>query len=119
MTQPVFQSRIRIISISVFVFASILIARLFFIQVIHKNLYAERADKQYATPSGDVYNRGSIFFSKKDGSLVAAATISSGFKLAINTKEITDSEVLYNQLDPYIDMDHYTFISRSSKKKDP
>ncbi|MEK7585865.1 MAG: penicillin-binding protein 2 [Patescibacteria group bacterium] len=119
MTQPVFQSRIRIISISVFVFASILIARLFFIQVIHKNLYAERADKQYATPSGDVYNRGSIFFSKKDGSLVAAATISSGFKLAINTKEITDSEVLYNQLDPYIDMDHDTFISRSSKKNDP
>ena len=114
-----FQSRIRIISIFVFIFASILIVKLFFVQIIHKNLYAEKADRQYATPSGDIFRRGSIFFSKKDASLVAAATVSNGFKVALNTKDITDIEALYSALDPYIEMDRDTFITRASKKNDP
>jgi cell division protein FtsI/penicillin-binding protein 2 len=101
------------------VFSSILILKLFFVQVIHKNVYAQKADKQYATPSGDIFNRGTIFFSKKDGSLVAAGTISSGFKLAINTKDIVDKEALYSALDPFIEMDHDTFITHASKKNDP
>lgn len=119
MKPSLFQSRIRIISIFVFIFASILIAKLFFIQIIHRNLYTEKADRQYATPSGDIFRRGSIFFSKKDSSLVAAATISNGFKIALNTKDITDPESLYLTLDPYIEMDHDTFITRASKKNDP
>lgn len=114
-----FQSRIRIISIFVFIFALILIAKLFFVQIVHKNLYTEKADRQYATPSGDIFRRGTIFFSKKDSSLVAAATISNGFKVALNTKDITDPESLYATLDPYIEMDHDTFITRASKKNDP
>ncbi len=119
MKTPLFQSRIRIISIFVFVFAIILVGKLFFVQIIHKNLYTEKADRQYATPSGDIFRRGSIFFSKKDASLVAAATISTGFKVALNTKDITDPEGLYIALDPYIEMDHDTFITRASKKNDP
>lgn len=114
-----FQVRIRIVSVFVFLIALILISKLFFVQIVHKNLYAEKADKQYATPSGDIFKRGSIFFSKKDGSLVAAGTISSGFKIAINPKEVTDPEATYKLLDPYIDMDHDTFISRATKKNDP
>lgn len=114
-----FQSRIRIISIFVFIFASILIVKLFFVQIIHRNLYAEKADRQYATPSGDIFRRGSIFFSKKDASLVAAATISNGFKVALNTKDISDPESLYTTLDPYIEMDHDTFITHARKVNDP
>ncbi len=114
-----FQIRIRILSVFVFFIAVILITKLFFVQIIHKNVYAEKADKQYATPSGDIFNRGSIFFSKKDGSLVAAGTISSGFKLAIAPKDITDEESIYKALDPYMEMDHDTFIMRASKKSDP
>jgi len=114
-----FQIRIRILSIFVFLVAMVLITKLFFLQIIHKNLYIEKADKQYATPSGDIFNRGSIFFSKKDGSLVAAGTISSGFKLAIKPKDITDGESMYKALDPYMEMDHNTFIMRASKKNDP
>ena len=119
MKPSLFQSRIKTISILVFVFSCILILKLFYVQIIHKSMYTERADKQYATPAGDIFNRGSIFFSKKDGSLVAAGAVSSGFKVAINTKNIPDKEALYTALDPYIEMDHDTFITRASKKNDP
>jgi cell division protein FtsI/penicillin-binding protein 2 len=119
MTHSLFQSRIRTISVFVFIFSLILLLKLFYVQVIHKNLYAEKADKQYATPSGDIFKRGSIFFSKKDGSLVAAGTIASGFKVALNTKNIKDIESLYTTLTPYLTMDHDTFVSHASKKNDP
>jgi cell division protein FtsI/penicillin-binding protein 2 len=114
-----FRARIQIISILVIFFAIILISKLFLVQVIHKSLYTEKADRQYATPSGDIFNRGNIFFSKKDSSLVAAATVSSGFKIAIKPKDITDAEGLYNTLSKYITLDHDTFITKASKKNDP
>jgi len=114
-----FQTRIRIISIFVVVFALALLTKLFFVQVIHKNLYTEKADKQYATPAGDVFDRGSIFFSKKDGSLVAAGSVSTGFKVSIKAKDITDPEAMFTALSPYMEMDHDTFISKASKKNDP
>ncbi len=114
-----FQARIRIVSICVCIFAFILIAKLFDVQIVHKSLYTQRADRQYATPAGDIFNRGKIFFSDKDGSLVAAATVADGFKVAINAKNITDPEALYKTLAPYTQMDHDTFIAHVSKKNDP
>ncbi|MFA5773330.1 MAG: penicillin-binding protein 2 [Candidatus Paceibacterota bacterium] len=114
-----FQLRIRIIIVCIFLVTIILLSRLFFIQVIHKNLYTERADKQYITPSSNIFNRGSIFFSKKDNSLVAAGTISSGFKLAMVPNDILNPEDAFLKLVPYMKMDHDTFISKVSKKDDP
>ncbi len=114
-----FKIRIRIISVLIFLFAGILIAKLFLVQVVNNNLYIERADKQYATPQSDIFNRGSIFFSKKDQSLVAAATVSSGFKIALNTSKITDLEYLYESLKPYLKMEKDTFMYRANKKNDP
>ncbi len=119
MTGDLFKPRLKILSICILIFALVLVAKLFLVQIVHRNLYAERADKQYATPAGDIFDRGSIFFSKKDGTLVAAATISSGFKLALNTKEIADPEAMYNSLKNYISMDHDTFMSHATKKDDP
>src|SRR5680860_59874 len=110
MKSPSFKKRIRIISFFILLFAGILISKLFFVQVVNSSSYASKADKQYATPSSDIFDRGSIFFSKKDGSLVAAATISSGFKIALDTKDISDPEDLYIALEPYLEMDHDTFI---------
>jgi cell division protein FtsI/penicillin-binding protein 2 len=114
-----FQLRIRIVIVCIFGVAAILLFRLFFVQVIHKNQYALRADKQYITPSNNIFNRGSIFFSKKDGSLVAAATVVSGFKLAIIPKNIINGEEAYTKLSPYLTMDKETFLSKVSKINDP
>ncbi len=114
-----FQLRIRIVIVCIFLVAIVLLFRLFFVQVIHKNSYAEKADRQYVTPSGNIFNRGSIFFSKKDGSLVTAGTVTSGFKLAMIPKNIVDPEEVYLKLDPYLEMDEATFLSKVSKTTDP
>lgn len=119
MKVPPFQFRIRILIVFVLLIALVLLGRLFFIQVIHKNVYEERADRQYMTPSGNMFDRGSIFFSKKDGSLVAAGTMSSGFKVAINPEKITDGEDAFSKLSPYLVMDKETFLNKVSKKNDP
>ncbi len=114
-----FQSRIRIVALCVFLFACVLVTKLFFVQIIHQSSYADRADKQYSTPSGDMFNRGTIFMSKKDGSLVAAGTVMTGFKIAIKAKDVTDGEALYTALTPYTKLTHDEFIAKVGKKNDP
>lgn len=114
-----FQLRIRIVIVCIFLIAIILLSRLFFVQIIHKNVYIERADKQYVTPASNIFNRGLIFFSNKDGSLSAAGTIISGFKMAIIPKDIVNPSDTYSKLSPYLKMDKETFISKASKKDDP
>ena len=114
-----FNFRIKIVITCIFFVAGILLVRLFFVQIIHNNEYRDKADRQYITPAGNIFNRGSIFFSKKDNSLVAAATITSGFKVAMVPKNILDAEDIYLKLDSYIEMDKETFLSKVAKKDDP
>jgi len=114
-----FRLRIGVVIFFIILFAILLISRLFFVQIINGNEYSERADRQYVTPSSNIFNRGSIFFSKKDGSLVAGATISSGFKVAIVPKNIKDIEKTYISLEPYLKMNKETFFSRASNIDDP
>jgi len=95
------------------------LGRLFFVQIIHSNLYTDRADKQYITPASDIFNRGSIFFSKNDGSLVTAGTVTSGFKVAMVPKDIADPENAYTKLAPFMKMDKGTFLAKIDKTDDP
>jgi cell division protein FtsI/penicillin-binding protein 2 len=119
MKQPSFQSRIRIVAVCVFLVAVVFIVRLFSLQVVNNKFYAEKADRQYITPSGNVFNRGDIFFSKKDGSLVSAASVTTGFKIAINPKEIKEEKEIFEKLSPYLKMDEETFLVKASRKDDP
>lgn len=119
MKQPSFQSRIRIVAVCVFLVAVVFLVRLFSLQIINNNFYAEKADRQYISPSGNVFNRGDIYFSKKDGSLVSAASVTTGFKIAINPKEIKDEKEIFEKLSPYLKMDEETFLAKASRKDDP
>lgn len=110
--------RLRIISGILILLALIFLSKLFFVQVIHGAAYAERADRQYVTPVGNVFERGSIFFQKRDGTLVSAATLKTGYKIAIIPKEIEDGEALYEQLAPIIELDHDDFVERANRTKD-
>jgi len=119
MKQPSFQARIRIVAICVFLVAVVFLVRLFSLQVVNKNFYTEKADRQYITPSGNVFNRGDIFFSKKDGTLVSAASVTTGFKLAINPKKIEDENAVYDKLAPYLKMPKESFTYKAQRKNDP
>jgi len=114
-----FQWRIRFVIFCIFAVALVIISRLFFVQIINKDTYASRADKQYITPSSNIFDRGTIFFSKKDDSLVAAATVVYGFKLAMVPKEITDAEDDYNKLQSYLTISKESFLAKASKIDDP
>lgn len=88
-------------------------------QVIHKNTYSDLADRQYATPSSDIFERGSIFFTRKDGVLVSGASQASGFKLAVDPNKITDTAGSYEKLKNIITLNQDDFILKASKKNDP
>ena len=114
-----FFARSRVILFCVIVFATVLLAKLFLVQVVHGNAYSEAADHQYITPSSNIYERGTIYFERKDGQLVSAATQTSGFKMAIDAGKITDAENTYQKLSKIITFDHDNFINRAGQKNDP
>jgi cell division protein FtsI/penicillin-binding protein 2 len=60
-----------------------------------------------------------IFFSKKDGSLITAGTITSGFKLAVVPKNIENPEDTYLKLSQYLKIDKETFFKKIAKIDDP
>ena len=76
-----FAVRVRIISSFIIIFALILTARLYFVQIVKGEELSLRADRQYVQPSWGLFDRGSIFFANRNGRF---ATLKSGFNLAIN-----------------------------------
>ncbi len=110
------RTRIRIVAVCVLLFASLLFIKLYSLQIVHYQDFADRADRQYQRPS-DAFNRGTIYFSDKDGGLISAATLKTGFILALNPKIIqknnsADSVLL--KLQKYIDIDSEEFYAKSS-----
>jgi len=112
-------SRTNFLSYSIVLIGFLIIVRLFSLQIIHTSDYADKADRQYATPKGSIFDRGTIFFTKKDGNLVSAGTVMTGFKLAINPKQIIDAEKTYGLLNAITPIDKQDFIDRAKKKNDP
>src|SRR3989344_3123870 len=114
-----FLSRSRIVLLCLVLFSLILVAKLFLVQIVHGNAYSESADRQYATPSNNIYERGTIFFESKDGQLISAATQTTGFKIAINPNKIIDSEDVFNKINKIVILDHDDFVVKTEKKNDP
>ena len=114
-----FVRRYRILLFCITLFALTLVAKLFLVQVIHSSAYGEAAFRQYATPSSDIYERGTVYFSRKDDQLVSAATQAAGFKLAIFPDKITDVESTYQKLSKIVTLVHEDFVGRAGKKDDP
>ncbi|MFA6177418.1 MAG: penicillin-binding protein 2 [Candidatus Paceibacterota bacterium] len=114
-----FVFRSRIILFFVLIFVAILIAKLFFVQFVHSGTYSETADRQYSTPSSNIYERGTIYFERKDGELVSAATQTAGFKMAINPSKINNGEAVYKKLSKILTFDYDNFVLKVGQKADP
>lgn len=111
--------RIRILAVCIIALGALVILRLFWLQIIRSEDAQNRAERQYITPTGSVFDRGLIYFTSKDGATVASATIENGFVLAVNPSQVTDPAALYETLSQVVSIDRETFISRASKKNDP
>lgn len=106
--------RIYLIAAVLLVIALVLIARLYYVQVAHGETYRAAGQAQYVHTVDDLFSRGSIFFSPRVGAPVSAATIKSGYVLAVNPTRIADPEAVYNTLAPYLNIDKDTFLIRAT-----
>ncbi len=81
-----FINRIRLLAIAFILVAIVLIFKLYIVQVVRHDNYVALGDRQYIKKNSNIVDRGSIFFTKKDGSHVAAATMKDDYTLYINPK---------------------------------
>lgn len=106
--------RIRILTSLVLLLAVVLIGRLYQIQIIHADDYQERGKKQYVHTVEDLYDRGEIYLTTRDGENIAGATVQSGYVLAIDPGKTQDVNNTYNSLKDYIEIDEETFKYRAT-----
>ncbi|HBA46017.1 hypothetical protein A2W67_03480 [Candidatus Nomurabacteria bacterium RIFCSPLOWO2_02_40_28] len=114
-----FLFRSRVILFCLILFSLVLMSKLFLVQIMHGGAYGEEANRQYATPSSNIYERGTIYFMRKDGEPVSAATQTSGFKLAIEPTKIIDFENTYKKLSDIVAISRDDFLAKALKKNDP
>lgn len=106
--------RIRIITGCILFLALILIGRLYQVQILKSDFYTERAERQYVHTKEDLYGRGSIYFTTKDGEKVSAASIRSGFLLAFNPTLIKNAEEVCSKLSELIKVTHEKCVERAT-----
>lgn len=111
--------RVRVISVAFIAVAILLAARLYFVQIVHGEAYAKDAMGQYVESAPDTEARGDIYFKTKDGELVAAAVMQSGWRIAINPKDIGDAQKLYSTLSAFTTVDEDRFMASAQKTSDP
>lgn len=119
-------TRIRLILGAVILAGAVLVIKLYFVQIVHGDMYTAKADRQYVKPNTVIFDRGTIYFQTKDGTEVSAATVKDGFTLALNPKDIKDVPATYDMLARLdrekslnLNLDRTSFIEKASKKDDP
>ncbi len=116
MNQNSEKNRIRIVFFFFLLFALILAVRLYFVQVIHGQEYVDKADRQYVSPTHRLFDRGNIFFQDKNKSLLAAASLMTGYTIAINPQKVVDPSQTYEDISAIIPLDVDFFYARLSQK---
>lgn len=113
-----FRNRIRLVLLFVVLSALLIIIRLYFVQVVHGDDYTQKADRQFTSGSSGLFDRGSIYFTRKDGTLISAATLQTGFLVAINPQTLQNPEAAYTAIIAIASssISHDAFIAAAAKK---
>jgi cell division protein FtsI/penicillin-binding protein 2 len=104
-----FRFRLRILASILLLVAFFLVTRLYFVQIIHGSDFALRAQRQYISSSQQLYDRGNIYFTRKDGTPISAATLETGFMIAVHPQEIRNPNDVFAKLSPIIPLDAATY----------
>jgi stage V sporulation protein D (sporulation-specific penicillin-binding protein) len=113
--------RLRIMSIVVILFAVILVGKLYLVQIVKGSTFQEKAEHQYVS-GANFFDRGTIYFSPKEGSLLPAATLKTGLILAINPQILskeTDLSSVYERINALVPIDKDEFFEKIQKTNDP
>ncbi len=125
MYEQQFHVRLRIVYGIIIVVVLLLIYKLIHLQLIDGDRYYELANQQYTGIADSFLDRGSIYFVKKDGERVSAATVQTGYRVYINPAELNKTEnikhvqEIYNQLNSVLHVDYEKFNRALNKKSDP
>jgi len=103
----------------IFIVAGALVTQLFIVQIVHGKEYNRKADRQYSFSGASIFDRGLIYFTKKDGERVSAATLKSGFIIAINPSRLTDARGAFDALSKLLPLESDSFFIKASKNHDP
>lgn len=114
-------NRLRLITLILLLTALVLVSKLYFVQILSGEEFQARAEHQYVAGI-NYFDRGSIFFSTKDGALVPAANVKMGFTLSVNPnhlRERTDLDEIYEKLSALVPLEKEVFLSKATKPSDP
>ncbi len=81
-----FANRIRVLSLLFIFVGVVLIGKLYVVQVLNHENYLNLGDRQYIKKNSNINDRGDIFFTKKDGTYIVAATMKDDYTLYVNPK---------------------------------
>lgn len=113
-----FRSRIRLVLAFIVLAALLIIVRLYFVQIVDGEEYAQKADRQFASGGSGLFDRGAIYLTAKDGTLISGATLATGFLVAINPQTIQDPEGAYAAIAAVASttISHEAFLASAAKK---
>ncbi len=114
-----YSTRVRILIIPFFLAAIVIVLKLYFLQIVHGAESRARVDRTALAPQGGLFSRGTIYFTDSGKHTIAAATLKSGYTLAIKPVNVTDAEALYTSLSKTVALDHASFITKATKEGDP
>lgn len=108
----------RLVAVILVLLGVLLLARLFFLQVVRGEYYSDQVDRQYLSPSVSAFDRGSIYFTERNGQLSAAASVKTGYLLYINPKILTSPEKVYQQINALFPLDRADFLKHADRPTD-
>ncbi len=114
--------RLRFLSVAVIIFALILVSKLYYVQIVKGKTFRAKADHQYIEGS-NFFDRGTIYFSAKDGTLVPAAAVKTGFTLSIDPQLFrqlsSDKESIYEKINAIVPIEKSVWEVKASRDYDP
>ena len=81
--------------------------------------YSLRAERQYVSASRTIYDRGNIYFTRKDGTQLSGAALATGFLVAIDPSKIKNPDTLYETLTAHTAIEREKFFAAAEKTNDP
>lgn len=113
------RTRLRVLALGIFLVAALIVLRLYFVQIVHGEEYELRADRQYVSASQELFDRGSIFFSRKDNTPISAATLATGFVISIQPAKVVDASATYESINAITPIDRAVYDKAVSRTEDP
>ena len=106
------QTRIKLVGILICLAAATIAVRLYYIQVIKHDVYEAQAEKQYVQNGQAIFDRGTIYFSPRDGAPISAATLQSGYAITLEPKKIYHPEDIVNALSGILPIDEAALMPK-------